>query len=59
MKYKKTGSGTNERLSDPSDPKNWSATDYSKNIKLKFIDTPDYKRYMNNLKKIKIKINKL
>ena len=59
LKYKKTGSGTNERLSDPSDPKNWSATDYSKNIKLKFIDTPDYKRYMNNLKKIKIKINKL
>jgi hypothetical protein len=59
LNYKKTGDGTHERLSDPSNPKNWSATDYSKNIKLKFIETPDYKKYMNELKKIKKHINKI
>tara|TARA_B100000989_G_scaffold172513_1_gene129296 strand:+ start:1911 stop:2999 length:1089 start_codon:yes stop_codon:yes gene_type:complete len=58
-KFLKKGIGTSKRLSDPSKPENWSAVDTSKNIKLKFIDTPDYKRYMNNLKKINIKINKL
>ena len=59
LNYKKTGDGTHQRLSDPSNPKNWSATDYSKNIKLKFIETPDYKKYMNELKKIKKHINKI
>ena len=59
VNYKKTGNGTHDKLSDPSSPKNWSATDYSKDIKLKFKDTPDYKRYIYHLEKIKQKINKL
>ena len=59
VNYKKTGNGTHDKLSDPTSPKSWSATDYSKNIKLKFKDTPDYKKYIYALEKIKQKINKL
>ena len=52
LNFKKNGKGTNKRLSDPTKPENWSATDTSKNIRLKFKDTPDYKRYMKELKNI-------
>ena len=58
LRFKKTKKGTHKRLSDPAKPENWSATNYSKNIKLKFIETPDYKKYMNELNKIK-KIKKI
>ena len=41
---------------DPTKPENWSTTDTSKNIRLKFKDTPDYKYYMKELKNITKKI---
>jgi hypothetical protein len=59
LKFKKYGKGTHERLSDPAKPENWSATDTSKNIRLKFKDTNEFKNYMNELKKIKQLVNKI
>ena len=59
LKFKKYGKGTHQRLSDPAKPENWSATDFSKNIRLKFMDTSQYKNYMNELKKIKQLVNKI
>ena len=50
--FKKNKIGTDKRLNDPSNPKNWGAIDTSKNISAKFIDTKDYKIYLKNLGKI-------
>lgn len=52
--FLKNGDGCGNRLKNPSNPKNWSATDLSKNPKLKFIDTLDYKKYFKE-KKLLIK----
>lgn len=51
--YMQNRSGTDKRLNDPSNPKNWGAVDTSKNISAKFIDTKDYKIYIKSLQKIK------
>ncbi len=59
LKFKKYGKGTHERLSDPTKPENWSATDTSKNIRLKFKDTCEYMDYISELKKIKQLLNKI
>lgn len=50
--FKKNKVGTDKRLNDPSNPKNWGAIDTSKNISAKFVDTKDYKIYLKNLGKI-------
>ena len=47
------GVGTHHRERDPSNAKNWSAKDITKNVKLKFIDTNDYKLYSSEIKKIR------
>jgi len=52
LRFKKTNEGTNKLLNDPSKPENWSATDFSKNISAKFIDTEDYQNYISEMKKI-------
>ncbi len=59
LSFKKYGKGTHERLSDPAKPENWAATDTSKNIRLKFKDTSQYKDYIKELKKIKKLIIKI
>ena len=49
--------GTHEKLNNPSQPKNWSVTnntkDKTRNISKKFIDTKNYQNYLRDLKKIK------
>ena len=59
LKFKKYGKGTHERLSDPTKPENWAATDTSKDIKLKFKDTSQYKDYKAELKKINNLVSKI
>ena len=54
--YQKTNEGTDKPLNDPSKPENWGATDTSKNIKAKFIDTDDYNNYLNEISKIRKKL---
>jgi len=54
--YQKTNEGTDKPLNDPSKPENWGATDTSKNIKAKFIDTDDYNNYLNEISKIQKKL---
>lgn len=44
-----TGEGTNEPPNDPTDPKNWGATDNGFN---KFIDTSTYKKYQNEMDEV-------
>ena len=51
--FLKKGVGADHRLNDPSKPENWAATDTSKNISARFIDTKDYEIYKKELKKIK------
>ena len=50
--FKKTNEGTNKRLNDPTKPENWAATDVSKNLKARFVDTADYKNYLKELERI-------
>lgn len=57
--FKKTNTGTDKRLNDPSKPENWAASNTSKNISAKFIDTEDYKNYLNEMNEIKKKIAKI
>lgn len=52
-KFIKDQTGTHDKLRDPSKPENWSASNYSKNLRAKFIDTTEYKNYINELRKIK------
>ena len=52
----KTNERTDKPLNDPSKPENWGATDTSKNIKAKFIDTDDYNNYLNEISKIQKKL---
>ncbi len=46
------GKGTHKKLSDPTNPKNWAATDLSKNPRLKFIETKDFSFYKLEKKKL-------
>ena len=46
------GIWVDQRLNDPTKPENWAATDTSKNISAKFVDTKDYKIYKKELKRI-------
>ena len=55
--YKKTQEGTDKPLKDPSKPENWGATDTSKNIKAKFVDTNDYKNYLKEIQQIQNQFN--
>lgn len=57
--FKKTGEGTDKRLNDPSKPENWSATDYTKNISARFIDTEDYGNYLKEMEKVNEKSKKI
>lgn len=50
-KFVSTGEGSNKFLKDPTKPENWG-TNSNSNLKLKFTDTNDYKRYVKNLKVI-------
>jgi hypothetical protein len=59
LQFEKYGKGTHERLSDPAKPENWAATDTSKDIRLKFKDTSQYKDYVNELKKIEKFVTKI
>ena len=53
--YQNTNEGTDTPLNDPSKPENWGATDTSKNIKAKFVETDDYNNYLNEMSKIRKK----
>ena len=54
LNFKKNNLGVNKRLSDPTKPENWAASDLSKDPKAKFIDTDDYKNYIKELNEIKL-----
>ena len=45
----KTGKGTNKFLKDPTKPENWGTVS-STNLKEKFTDTNDYKKYIKYMK---------
>ena len=47
--FKKTNEGTDKRINDPSKPENWAATDKSKDMSARFIDTKDYQNYVNEM----------
>jgi len=49
-KFLKTNKGTDAKLNDPSNPKNWQAVQTSD---LKFVDSPEYAKYMSKIKQIK------
>lgn len=51
-KFLDYGQGTHKKLSDPTNPRNWAATDLSKNPKLKFIQTNDFLLYKLEKKKL-------
>ena len=57
--YKKNKKISSIKLRDPSNPKNWSATNYTKYPNKMFIDTPDFEKYMKDFKKIKKTIKRL
>tara|TARA_B100000886_G_scaffold293082_1_gene219148 strand:- start:236 stop:1336 length:1101 start_codon:yes stop_codon:yes gene_type:complete len=50
-KFLKTGKGSNKFLKDPTKPENWGITSRT-NLKQKFTDTNDYRRYVKNLRVI-------
>ena len=55
--YKKNGKGTDKRLNDPSNPKNWGVIPNmnakKQNLQARFIDTADYKIFAKKMKEIK------
>ena len=48
-KFLKFDKGTDAKLNDPSDPKNWEAGETSG---LKFVDSPEYAAYMREIRQI-------
>ena len=46
-RFLKTNKGTDAKLNDPSNPKNWEAGETSG---LKFVDSPEFKRYMREIR---------
>lgn len=57
--YKKNKTISNKKLRDPSNPKNWSATDFKKYPNKMFVETPDFKKYLKDFKNIKESIKTL
>ena len=49
--FLKTGKGSNKFLKDPTKPENWGTTSRT-NLKEKFTDTHDYKKYIKYLRVI-------
>ena len=51
-----TGKGTDLKMNDPSDPKNWGSKYFANK---KFVNDPDYQTFLTERKNIEIMINRL
>jgi hypothetical protein len=59
IKFKKNKIVDYDKLRDPSNPKNWSATNFVKYPNKKFTETPDYKKYMKEFGLVKSQIERI
>ena len=59
IKFKKKNIVDYKKLRDPSNPKNWSATNFVKYPNKKFSETSDYKKYIKEFDLVKNQIERI
>ncbi len=59
IKFKKKNIVDHKKLRDPSNPKNWSATNFVKYPNKKFSETSDYKKYIKEFDLVKNQIERI